>query len=254
MPVIARDKVPKQSQRLGAGSAIFKDEISHGVYPERKDEILQFVQNDKRQGVRNDREGQMKKFIFAMSGASGSIIGVRVISELLKTSQIHLIISSQSFSIIRDETGIDWSGKTEAAIEKKIRRYFNSERIYYYNEYNLAAPVSSGSFKTDGMLIVPCSMKTLSGIANGYANNLVERAADVTIKEGRTLLLSPREMPFSAIHLENMLRLAKIGVKIAPPVPGFYHKPENIDDMVDFIAGKILDSMGIEHKLFKRWS
>jgi flavin prenyltransferase len=103
------------------------------------------------------------------------------------------------------------------------------------------------------MLVVPCTMKTLSGIANGYANNLIERAADVTIKEGRQLLLSPREMPFSAIHLENMLKLARIGVRIAPPVPAFYHQPKDLDGVIDFIAGKILDSFGIEHELFKRW-
>ena len=196
---------------------------------------------------------QVKKYVFAISGASGSIIGIRLLRELIKTSQVHLLISSQSFSIIKDEAGADWSGKTDAEIEKKIRKYFNSKRIFYHSEYNLAAPVSSGSFKTDGMLVVPCSMKTLSGIANGYANNLVERAADVTIKEGRMLLLSPREMPFSAIHLENMLKLARLGVKIAPPVPAFYQKPKKIDDLVDFMAGKILDMIGIEHKLFKRW-
>lgn len=196
----------------------------------------------------------MKKYIFAISGASGSVIGVRVLSELLKTSEVHLIISAQSFSILKQEADIDWSGKTEADIEKKVRRYFDSKRIHCHSELNLAAPVSSGSFKTDGMLVVPCSMKTISGIANGYANNLIERAADVTIKEGRTLLLSPREMPFSAIHLENMLKLASLGVKIAPPVPAFYQKPKKIDDLVDFMAGKILDSIGIEHKLFRRWS
>ena len=103
------------------------------------------------------------------------------------------------------------------------------------------------------MLIVPCSMKTLAGVANGYANNLIERAADVTIKEGRPLLLSPREMPFSAIHLENMLKLARLGVKIAPPVPAFYHNPKRIEDLVDFVTGKILDSFDIKHDLFRRW-
>ncbi len=196
----------------------------------------------------------MKKFVFAISGASGPVIGIRVLRELLKAAQVHLIISSQSFSIIREETGIDWSGKTGTEIEKKIRNYFKSQSLYYHSENDLAAPVSSGSFRTDGMFVVPCSMKTLSGIANGYANNLVERAADVTIKEGRLLILSPREMPFSAIHLENMLKLSMLGVKIAPPVPAFYHNPGKIDDIVDFMAGKILDAMGIKHEIFKRWA
>jgi 4-hydroxy-3-polyprenylbenzoate decarboxylase len=117
----------------------------------------------------------------------------------------------------------------------------------------MEAPVASGSFMTNGMLVVPCTMKSLSGIANGYANNLIERAADVTIKEGRPLLLSPREMPFSAIHLENMLKLARLGVRIAPPVPAFYHGPKDLDGVIDFIVGKILDSFGVEHELFRRW-
>jgi len=207
----------------------------------------------------------MKKYVFAISGASGSIIGIRVLKELIKHSEVHLLISSQSFSIIKDETGIDWtikknskfiptkSGQNSKLIEDKIRKYFKTDRLFFHNETQMEVPISSGSFKTDGMLVVPCSMKTLSGIANSYANNLIERAADVTIKEGRTLLLSPREMPFSAIHLENMLKLARIGVKIAPPVPGFYHKPKKIDDIIDFLAGKILDSIGIEHEIFKRW-
>ena len=106
---------------------------------------------------------------------------------------------------------------------------------------------------TDGMLVVPCSMKSLSGIANGYANNLTERAADVTLKEGRPLLLCPREMPFSAIHLENMLKLSRLGVHILPAMPGFYNHPKTIEDMVDSIVGRALDLMGIENDLYKRW-
>jgi 4-hydroxy-3-polyprenylbenzoate decarboxylase len=195
----------------------------------------------------------VKRYILAISGASGSVFGIRVLESILGKSEVHLIISSQSFSIIRHETGIDWSGKTDAAVQEKIRAYFKSRRIHYHNETDLAAPLSSGSFLADGMLVVPCSMKTLSGIAHGYANNLTERAADVTIKEGRPLLLAPREMPFSAIHLENMLKLARLGVKIAPPVPAFYQKPKGLDDIVDFVAGKILDSFGIKHDLFRRW-
>lgn len=203
----------------------------------------------------------MKKYILAISGASGSIIGIRVLKELIKHSEIHLVISSQSFSIIKDETGIGWAGNTKGSrvkgqgskTQQIIRRHFNTEKLFFYEDKQMEAPIASGSFKTDGMLVVPCSMKTLSGIANGYANNLIERAADVTIKEGRTLLLSPREMPFSAIHLENMLKLARIGVKIAPPILAFYHKPKKINDMVDFIAGKILDAVGVEHEIYKRW-
>jgi 4-hydroxy-3-polyprenylbenzoate decarboxylase len=137
----------------------------------------------------------MKKYIFAITGATGPIIGVRVLKELIKVAEIHLVVSEQSFSIMHSETGIDWNGKTETDIQRKIRKFFRTNRIYYYNESNLYAPISSGSFKTDGMLVVPCSMKTLSGIANGYTENLIQRAADVTIKEGRHLLVSPREMP-----------------------------------------------------------
>jgi len=195
----------------------------------------------------------MKRYVLAMSGASGAVIGIRVLRELLPVSEVYLIISSQSFAIIREETGIDWLAGSDNAVQKKIRASLGSKKIHYCNEHNMAAPVSSGSFKTDGMFIVPCSMKTLAGVAAGYTENLIQRAADVTLKEGRPLLLSPREMPFSAIHLENMLKLGRLGVKIAPPVPGFYHGPRSIDDLVDFMAGKILDSMGVEHNIFKRW-
>lgn len=195
----------------------------------------------------------MKKYVLAITGASASIVGIRVLTELVKTAEIHLIISKQSYSIIRIETGIDWSDKTILAVQKKIQRFFNTKNIYCHDETNFESPVASGSFKTDGMLVVPCSMKSLAGIANGYTNTLIERSADVTIKEGRPLLISPREMPFNAIHLENMLKLARLGVKIAPPVLGFYHKPRDINDVVDFIAGKILDVMGVEHEIYKRW-
>jgi 4-hydroxy-3-polyprenylbenzoate decarboxylase len=195
----------------------------------------------------------MKRYVFAISGASGPIIGIRVLRELVKTAEVHLIISSQSFSIIHAEAGADWQARTGAQAEKKIRDFFQTKRIRCHNEADMAAPVSSGSFTTDGMFIVPCSMKTLSGVAQGYTENLIQRAADVTIKEGRPLLLSPREMPFSAIHLENMLKLARLGVKIAPPVPAFYHRPGSITDLVDFLAGKILDSMGIPHDIYSRW-
>jgi 4-hydroxy-3-polyprenylbenzoate decarboxylase len=196
----------------------------------------------------------MKSYIAAITGASGSIYGIRLVEELLKSGVlVHLCVSHQSFFIIKTETGIDWTGSTGSETEKKIKKYFASKNLKFYSEQNLAASFSSGSFLTEGMFVVPCSMKTLSGIANGYANNLIERAADVMLKEGRRLILAPREMPFNAIHLENMLSLARLGVTIAPPVPAFYHNPKNINDIVDFVVGKILDSAGLKHDLFKRW-
>ena len=191
----------------------------------------------------------MKRYILAITGASGSVFGIRLLGEVLKTSEVHLVISENTFPIIKNETGIDWALETE----KSVRTHFATDRLFFHSDKDMWAPVASGSFRTDGMLVVPCTMKTLSGIANGYANNLIERAADVTIKEGRPLLVSPREMPFSAIHLENMLKLARLGVRIAPPVPAFYYGPKDLDDVIDFIVGKILDSFGIEHELFKRW-
>jgi 4-hydroxy-3-polyprenylbenzoate decarboxylase len=213
----------------------------------------------------------MKRFILAITGASSSILGVRLLEELLKISEVHLILSANTFSIIKDEIKSQESEvisqelarimhqATESGkqgsdkMEEIFRRHFKTKGLFLYEDRYLEAPIASGSFKTDGMFVVPCSMKTLSAIANGYASNLIERAADVTIKEGRPLLLSPREMPFSAIHLENMLKLSRLGVKIAPPVIAFYHNPQKISDIIDFIVGKILDAFNIEHELFKRW-
>jgi len=195
----------------------------------------------------------VKRYILAITGASGSVYGIKVLKHLAAQSEVHLILSSQSLSIIVQETGIDWTGDATLEVQKNIREYVGSRSLYYHRHTDLSAPVSSGSFPTEGMLVVPCTMKTLAGIANGYGNHLIERAADVTIKEGRHLLLSPREMPFSALHLEHMLKLARLGVTIAPPVPGFYHAPKNLDDIIDFVAGKILDAFRIEHDLFRRW-
>ncbi len=197
----------------------------------------------------------MKSFVVAISGASGSVYGLRLVGELLKSvDRVYLCVSRQAFFIMKTETGVDWTGGTESETEKKIQEYYSSGKVRYFSENNLAAPISSGSFPAGGMFVVPCSMKTLSGIAGGYANNLIERAADVALKEGRRLILSPREMPFNAIHLENMLRLARMGATIAPPVPAFYQRPESIDDIVDFVVGKLLDSSGLGHDLFRRWA
>lgn len=189
----------------------------------------------------------------AITGASGPVYGVRVLGELLRKAEVHLIVSSEALSILRDESGIDWAGRDRKEIQGRIRGHFAAEGLHYWGERDMRSPVSSGSFRTDGMFVAPCSMKTLAGIASGYAENLVQRAADVALKEGRPLLLSPRETPLSAVHLENMLKLARLGVKMVPPSPAFYHGPRSVEDMVDFVAGKILDAMGVEHALFRRW-
>lgn len=178
-------------------------------------------------------------------------IAVKVLRELAKTCEVHLVISRNSLSMINAECGLSWPSGD--ALVGAIRQDTGSENVFLWDNANMAAPISSGSFKTDGMLIVPCSMKTLAGVAAGYAENLVQRAADVTIKEGRRLILSPREMPLSAIHLENMLKLARLGAAIAPPVMAFYHRPESLEEMTGFAAGRILDLAGVEHGLFRRW-
>ena len=198
----------------------------------------------------------MKIFVVAITGASGSIYGIRLIDKLLESGHnVHIIVSSESFKIIKYETGIDWHGKTQKEVEQCIREHYKSKGEFSFHfENNLWAPPSSGSFKTDTMFVVPCSMKTLAGIAHGYASNLIERAADVTIKEGRELIICPRETPLSAIHLSNMLTLAQVGVKIVPPIPAFYHKPSTLNDLVDFAVGKLLDAARIEHTLYKQWS
>jgi len=185
----------------------------------------------------------MKRFILGITGTTGVSLGIRLLKILTDYAEVHLVVSNTAESIIKDETG--------SSIEEILKDI--DKKICYYQEDNLWAPISSGSFKVEAMAIVPCSMKTLSAVANGYANGLIERAADVCLKEGRRLVISPREMPFSAIHLENMLKLARLGVKIVPPIIGFYHEPKKIEDLLDFIVGKILEQMGIEHNLYRPW-
>jgi flavin prenyltransferase len=181
------------------------------------------------------------KIIVAITGSSGVLYGIRILEILQKLGiNTHLVLSDWGEKNIRIETG-------------KTVDYVRSLSSITYDNSNMAAPISSGSFQIDGMAIVPCSMKTVSSIANGYDDNLISRAAGVCIKESRKLVLVPRETPLSAIHLQNMLRLCKIGVVILPAMPGFYHKPRTIEDLMDHLVGKILDQFRIKHNIFKRW-
>lgn len=181
------------------------------------------------------------RLVVGMTGSSGIVYGVRIL-EILKryNVDVHLIMTEWAKKCLALETDFDLE-------------YVKSLAKDYSEDSNMAASVSSGTHKTDGMIIIPCSMKTLSSIANGYEETLVARAAGVTIKESRKLVIVPRETPLTSIHLENMLKLARIGIVILPAMPGFYNKPKKVEDLLDHIVGKCLDQFGIEHDLFKRW-
>ncbi len=182
------------------------------------------------------------RLIVAITGASGVIYGKRLLEVLGESKvEIYLIVSKAAESVIRHELGT-----TKKQLEKLAK--------HVYDVNDLSASLASGSFKTEGMIVIPCSMKTLAGIAHGYSDNLILRAADVALKEKRKLILVPRETPLSVVHLRNMLNLASQGVHILPAMPAFYHKPEKMEDLIDFVVGKALDLLGMEHELFKRWS
>lgn len=181
------------------------------------------------------------KIIVGITGATGVIYGVRLL-EVLKEAGVetHLIMS-------------EWAEKNLALETPYTIDYVKGLADWVYNNKDMGARISSGSFKTDGMVIVPCSMKTLAGLAHGYSENLIIRAGDVCLKEGRRLIIAPRETPLNAIHLENMLKLARLGVRIVPPVPSFYHKPQTIADLINQFVGRLLDQLQVENNWLKRW-
>ncbi len=183
-----------------------------------------------------------RKIIIGISGASGTIYGVRLLETLRNYSEIetHLVISDIAKEIIKHEDGRDPDRVLELAdIVHPIK--------------NLGAAISSGSFLTEGMIIAPCSIKSLSGIANSYNDNLLVRAADVCLKERRKLIIVLRETPLHLGHLELMTKVTQYGATLLPPMPSFYHKPKTIDDIINQTVGKVLDNFGIEHNLFTRW-
>ncbi len=177
------------------------------------------------------------KVVIGITGASGIVYALRLVQTLRANDVSTIVISTEMGKELMEEEGID------APIEEVEIDYLD----------DMFAPTASGSFKFDAMVVVPASMKTISSISNGYANNLVTRTADVTLKEGRDLIVVPRETPLNTIHLKNLYNLSKMGGKVLPASPGFYHNPKSVMDIVDHVVGKILDSLGIEHHLFKRW-
>jgi 4-hydroxy-3-polyprenylbenzoate decarboxylase len=195
----------------------------------------------------------MRHLLVAITGASGSVYGLRLTRELLRAGcRVSLLLSEPGRQVLNHETGLGWSADRHRR-QGEVRGYFDAGWIDCLDNADLFAAVASGSSAADAMVICPCSMGTVGRIAAGLGESLLERAADVMLKERRPLLLVPRETPLSAIHLENLLRLARCGALVVPAMPAFYHEPQTLDDLVDFVAGKVLDQLGVDHQLFKRW-
>lgn len=195
----------------------------------------------------------LKRWVVGITGASGAIYGIRLVEVLLSSGyEVHLVVTEAGWRVLKEELGWETTRRAEA-LERAFARYCRDAAFIYHPNGDIGASIASGSFKVEGMLIMPCSMGTLASIAHGSSNNLMTRAADVMLKEGRKLLLVPRETPLHAIHLENMLTLARLGVRIVPAMPAFYYKPQSMDEMIHFLVGKVLDNIDIDHELYRRW-
>lgn len=181
------------------------------------------------------------KIVVGITGASGSIYALRLIEVLRQLGhEVHGVVTDSGWQVLAYECNI-------------TREDFSTRVNVLYDNANIGAAIASGSFRADAMVVLPCSMKTVASIAHSLSDNLLTRAADVMLKENRNLVLVPRETPMHAIHLENLLKLAQLGVKILPAAPGFYHRPKTIDDLVNMLVGKICDQLGVDTDLFPRW-
>jgi flavin prenyltransferase len=196
----------------------------------------------------------MKSIIVGITGASGSVYGQRLLARLNaspEVSRIDLVISQAGVRVVGEELGLNVAGTDRRVIRELLGE--DSEKVTVHSANDIGASIASGSYLSDAMAIVPCSMSTLAAIAHGVSRDLVHRAADVVIKESRRLLIVPRETPLNVIHLENMLKLAQLGVRILPAMPGFYHHPKTIDDLVEHFIHRLLDHLGVSHEQQTRW-
>ncbi|WP_318479208.1 flavin prenyltransferase UbiX [Photobacterium leiognathi] len=196
-----------------------------------------------------------KRITLAWTGASGAPYGLRLLECLLAADyQVYLLISSAARVVLATEHGLKLSASPDKAREQLVEHlHCDAEKLIVCGKDDWFSPVASGSAAPKQMVVCPCSAGSLASIAYGMSDNLIERAADVVIKERGQLLLVVRETPFSTIHLENMLKLSKIGVTVMPAAPGFYHQPQSIDDLIDFMVARILDHLGVEQGLVPRW-
>ncbi len=197
----------------------------------------------------------MKTITLALTGASGMPYGMRLLQCLLQGGQrVNLVYSQAAQIVAKQELDFVLPNRPQDAEKALAERLGNfSGQLKVYGVQDWYAPMASGSNPGDAMAVCPCTMGTLGKIAGGISDDLIARAADVMLKEKRTLILVPREMPFSSIHLENMLKLSQAGAVIMPPNPGFYHHPETVQDLVDFVVARVLDHLGVEHRLMERW-
>ncbi len=196
----------------------------------------------------------MKPLIVALTGASGAAYGIRVVQALAEQGHsVAVVISEAARLVLREELENCPSGFSRPQDIEAIFGPVVHGKIEVYSPKDFTAPIASGSYPCAGMVIVPCSMGTLGALAAGLSQNLIHRAADCVIKEGRRLVIVPRETPLHAIHLENMLKLARLGVRIVPAMPGFYSGAKTLPDIIDFMAGKVLDQFDIPHGLYPRW-
>lgn len=191
----------------------------------------------------------------ALSGASGMAYGLRLLECLLAADvRVYLLVSQAAHIVAKQELGVTLPARAselERLLSEGLNAHDGQLRVFGREDWN--APVASGSNPADAMVVCPCSMGTLAAIAHGLSDNLIERAADVMLKEQRKLILVPREAPFSTVHLQNMLTLSKMNAVILPANPGFYHRPQSVDAIIDFIVARILDQLGIQHTLMARW-
>lgn len=197
----------------------------------------------------------MKTITLALTGASGMPYAMRLLEMLLAGGHtVYLVYSQAAQFVAAQEMQLSLPSKPAETRRLLLAQYgCQPEQLQVFAREDWMAPIASGSGAVDAMVVCPCTMGALAAIANGLSDNLIERAADVMLKEGRKLILVPREAPFSAIHLENMLKLARLGAVILPPNPGFYHQPRSVGDLVDFVVAKLLDQLGVEHQLVEKW-
>ena len=196
----------------------------------------------------------MKSITVGITGASGLVYAQKLLARLNESpevSRIDLVISQAGVRVTGEELGLNVAGTDGRVVRELLGQ--DSEKVIVHSANDIGASIASGSYLSDAMVIVPCSMGTLGAIANGVSKDLVQRAADVIIKESRPLILVPRETPLNVIHLENMLKLARLGIRIIPAMPSFYHHPKTVDDLIEHFIHRLLDHLGVSHEQLTRW-